>query len=159
MGKSRILIIGVTGKLGYHLALASLDFSHPTFALVRDSAFSDPRKSHKLHSLSTAGATLLKVSLSLTLTHTHIMSFRHFCLLGFFFKVIYICVCVHFLEWQGSLQDEASLVEALKQVDVVICAVSSNQVLDQKLLIPAIKQAGCIKVFISSFLLGFFFFK
>jgi hypothetical protein len=65
---------------------------------------------------------------------------------------------VHFLEWQGSLQDEASLVEALKQVDVVICAVSSNQVLDQKLLIPAIKQAGCIKVFISSFLLGFFFF-
>jgi len=66
---------------------------------------------------------------------------------------------VHFLEWQGSLQDEASLVEALKQVDVVICAVSSNQVLDQKLLIPAIKQAGCIKVFISSFLLGFFFFQ
>jgi hypothetical protein len=52
---------------------------------------------------------------------------------------------------QGSLQDEASLVEAIKQVDVVICAISSNLVLDQKLLIPAIKQAGCIKVCISSF--------
>ncbi|XP_059433122.1 probable pinoresinol-lariciresinol reductase 3 [Corylus avellana] len=110
MGKSRILIIGATGKLGYHLAIASLHFSHPTFALVRDSAFSDPRKYDKLHSLSNAGATLLN----------------------------------------GSLQDEASLVEAIKQVDVVICAISSNLVLDQKLLIPAIKQAGCIKRFIPS---------
>lgn len=44
------------------------------------------------------------------------------------------------------MQDEMNLIEAIKQVDVVICAVSSMQVLDQKLLIPAIKQAGCIKV-------------
>ncbi|GMY05763.1 probable pinoresinol-lariciresinol reductase 3 [Fagus crenata] len=105
MGKSRILIIGVTGNLGFHLAKTSLQFSHPTFALFRDSAYSDPIKSQKLHSLSNSGATLLK----------------------------------------GSLQDEASLLEAIKQVDVVICAVSSIQVLDQKLLISAIKQAGCIK--------------
>jgi hypothetical protein len=60
---------------------------------------------------------------------------------------IYIYIYVHFFECQGSLQDEASLLEAIKQVDVVICAVSSIQVLDQKLLISAIKQAGCIKVF------------
>ncbi|GMY05760.1 probable pinoresinol-lariciresinol reductase 3 [Fagus crenata] len=110
MGKSRILIIGVTGNLGFHLAKTSLQFSHPTFALFRDSAYSDPIKSQKLHSLSNSGATLLK----------------------------------------GSLQDEASLLEAIKQVDVVICAVSSIQVLDQKLLISAIKQAGCIKRFIPS---------
>ncbi|XP_041012825.1 probable pinoresinol-lariciresinol reductase 3 isoform X2 [Juglans microcarpa x Juglans regia] len=110
MGKSRILIIGATGKLGYNLAKASLEFSHPTFALVRDSAFSDPLKFHKLEFLSNAGATLLK----------------------------------------GSLQDEASLVEAIKQVDVVICAISSKQVLDQKLLISAIKQACSIKRFIPS---------
>ncbi|KAJ7978352.1 Isoflavone reductase family protein [Quillaja saponaria] len=87
---------------------ASLEFSHPTFGLVRDSADSEPNKDHKIQSLSNAGATLLK----------------------------------------GSLEDELSLLEAIKQVDVVICAVSSKQVLDQKLLIRAIKQAGCIKRFI-----------
>ncbi|CAN6555166.1 unnamed protein product [Malus baccata var. baccata] len=109
-GKSRVLIIGVTGNLGHHLAQAALQFSHPTFALVRPSTFSDPHKSHKLHSLSSAGVTLL----------------------------------------QGSLEDEESLMAAVKQVDVVICAVSAKQVLRQKLLIQVIKQAGCIKRFIPS---------
>lgn len=104
--KSKILIIGATGFLGYNLAETSLKFGHPTFALVRDSAFSDPIKSQKLQFLSHAGATLLK----------------------------------------GSLQDEASIVEAVKLVDVVICAVSSKQTLDQKLLIRVIKQLGTIKV-------------
>ncbi|KAI8554263.1 hypothetical protein RHMOL_Rhmol05G0084500 [Rhododendron molle] len=108
--KSRILIVGATGNLGFEIAKASLQASHPTYALVRDSAFSDPLKSLKLQSLSDSGATLLK----------------------------------------GSLQDETSLIEAIKQVDVVICAVSSKQVLDQKLLIAAIKQAGCIKRLIPS---------
>lgn len=36
--------------------------------------------------------------------------------------------------------------EAVKQVDVVICSIPSKQVLDQKLLIRVIKEAGCIKV-------------
>ncbi|XP_048337559.2 probable pinoresinol-lariciresinol reductase 3 isoform X1 [Ziziphus jujuba] len=108
--KSRVLVIGATGRLGRHLAEASLRFSHPTFALVRDSSFSHPLKSQNLQSLSNAGATLLR----------------------------------------GSLQDEASLIEALKQVDVVICAISPTQALDQKLLIRAIKQVGCIKRFIPS---------
>ncbi|KAE9448575.1 hypothetical protein C3L33_19527, partial [Rhododendron williamsianum] len=85
--KSRILIVGATGKLGFEIAKASLQASHPTYALVRDSAFSDPLKSLKLQSLSDSGATLLK----------------------------------------GSLQDETSLIEAIKQVDVVICAVSLNK--------------------------------
>ena len=56
--KSRILIVGVTGNLGFQLAKASLRHSHPTFGLVRD--FTNPTNSHKLHSLSDAGATLLK---------------------------------------------------------------------------------------------------
>ncbi|KAK2991694.1 hypothetical protein RJ640_016400 [Escallonia rubra] len=60
--KSRILIIGATGNLGFQLAKASLEAAHPTFALVRDSAPSDPTKAHKLHTLSDAGATLLKVA-------------------------------------------------------------------------------------------------
>ncbi|KAF8020499.1 hypothetical protein BT93_G1040 [Corymbia citriodora subsp. variegata] len=93
--KSRVLIVGATGNLDHELAKASLNFSHPTFALVRDSAFADPNKQAKLNSLSDAGVTLLK----------------------------------------GSLQDEESLIEAIKKVDVVICAVNSTQVLDQKLLI------------------------
>ncbi|CAI9104540.1 OLC1v1003232C1 [Oldenlandia corymbosa var. corymbosa] len=107
---SKILIIGVTGTLGYDLANASLQASHPTFGLVRESAFSDPNKSEKLRLLSDAGVTLLK----------------------------------------GSLQDEHSLVEAIKHVDVVICAIPSKQVLDQKLLIRAIKLAGGVKRFIPS---------
>nr|XP_043623176.1 probable pinoresinol-lariciresinol reductase 3 isoform X2 [Erigeron canadensis] len=51
---------------------------------------------------------------------------------------------------QGSLHDEKSLVEALKQVNVVICTVNSKQVLDQKPLISAIKKVGCIERFIPS---------
>ncbi|KAG5593786.1 hypothetical protein H5410_035018 [Solanum commersonii] len=108
--KSKILIIGVSGRLGFELAKASLNSSHPTFGLVRDSAFSDTHKSLKLHTLSEAGLTLIK----------------------------------------GSLQDEDILLEALKQVDIVICAVSSKQVHEQKILISAIKRAGCIKRFLPS---------
>ncbi|KAG6410803.1 hypothetical protein SASPL_128872 [Salvia splendens] len=50
----------------------------------------------------------------------------------------------------GSLHDEEILIEALKQVDVVICAVASKQVHDQKPLTSAIKRVGCIKRFIPS---------
>ncbi|XP_010263626.1 PREDICTED: probable pinoresinol-lariciresinol reductase 3 [Nelumbo nucifera] len=110
MAKSRILVIGATGNLGYHLAKASLDYGHTTVALVRESAFSHPEKSLKLETLSNAGAKLLK----------------------------------------GSLQHLSSIIEAVEQVDVVICAIPAKQVLDQKLLIRAIKQAGCIKRFIPS---------
>lgn len=47
--------------------------------------------------------------------------------------------------------DEETIIEALKQVDVVICSVASKQVHDQKTLISAIKRAGCIKVNFFSF--------
>lgn len=108
--KSKVLIIGATGRLGYHLAKFSTEYCHPTFALIRDSSFNDPNKQQKLQSLSIAGVTFLK----------------------------------------GSLEDEESLMEAVKQVDVVICSIPSKQVLDQKLLIRVIKEAGCIKRFIPS---------
>ncbi|XP_074572789.1 putative pinoresinol-lariciresinol reductase 3 [Curcuma longa] len=51
---------------------------------------------------------------------------------------------------KGSLQDYTSLLEAVKQVDVIICAVPSSEVLQQRLLIHVIKEAGCIKRFIPS---------
>ncbi|PWA61454.1 nmrA-like negative transcriptional regulator family protein [Artemisia annua] len=107
---SSILIIGVTGRLGYELAAASLQASHPTFCLVRPSSLSDKDKAHKVQVLSDSGAVII----------------------------------------EGSLHDEESLFEAVKQVNVVICAVNSKQVLDQKPLISAIKKAGCIERFIPS---------
>ncbi|GER50355.1 isoflavone reductase [Striga asiatica] len=61
--KSRILIIGVTGNLGFELAKASLDASHRTFGLVRVPAFSDPNKLQKLQILSSAGLEIIKGSL------------------------------------------------------------------------------------------------
>ncbi|KAK4794749.1 hypothetical protein SAY86_012743 [Trapa natans] len=110
MVKSRIMIIGATGNLGHHLATAALRSSHPTFALVRPSSFSDAVKSRTLATLSDAGLVIIK----------------------------------------GSLEDEASLLEALRRVDVVICALPAKQALDQKLLIQAIKKVGSIKKFIPS---------
>ncbi|OWM83838.1 probable pinoresinol-lariciresinol reductase 3 [Punica granatum] len=109
-GKSRILIVGATGNLGHQLAAAALRFSHPTFALVRPSAFADPVKCRTLRSLSDAGLTILK----------------------------------------GSLEDEESLLEALRRVDVVICALPAKHALDQKPLIQSIKKVGSIKKFIPS---------
>ncbi|KAL4280103.1 hypothetical protein GQ457_03G002620 [Hibiscus cannabinus] len=103
--KSKVLIIGATGRLGYHLAQFSLQFGHPTFILIRDSSLIDPNKAQKLNFLSIAGAIPIK----------------------------------------GSLDDEQSLIEAVKQVDVVICSIPSKQALDQKLLIKVIKESGCIK--------------
>ncbi|OMO75653.1 NmrA-like protein [Corchorus olitorius] len=108
--KSKVLIIGATGRLGYHLAIFSLQNGHPTFILIRESSLSDPQKVQKLNFLSTAGAIPLK----------------------------------------GSLEDEKSLMEAVKLVDVVICSIPSKQALDQKLLIKVIKESGCIKKFVPS---------
>lgn len=143
--KSRVLIIGATGNLGHHLVNASLHFSHPTFALVRPDSFSDPHKSQYLQDLSVAGVTLLQVSFSL-------VPLIQFSLLkAFKSSVNSICLSL----FQGSLEDEDSLVKAVKQVDVVICSVQAKLVLHQKLLIQVIKNAGSIKVWI---LLAFFFY-
>ncbi|XP_025878624.1 probable pinoresinol-lariciresinol reductase 3 isoform X3 [Oryza sativa Japonica Group] len=100
--RSRVLVVGATGRLGGCLVRASLAAGHPTFALVRPHHLAVP-DSAPLTSL--AGATVVK----------------------------------------GSLEDYPSLLEAVRQVDVVICAVPTKQALEQKLLIRAIKDAGCVK--------------
>lgn len=74
--KSKILIIGVTGSLGFDLAKASIHASHPTYGLVRDSAFSDPDKSEKLRLLSDSGVTLLKVPIFFTFSLLLFFFFR-----------------------------------------------------------------------------------
>ncbi|QHO10737.1 uncharacterized protein DS421_15g492190 [Arachis hypogaea] len=50
----------------------------------------------------------------------------------------------------GDISDHSSLVKALKQVDVVISAVSGAQTEDQLNIISAIKEAGNIKRFLPS---------
>nr|XP_043629522.1 bifunctional pinoresinol-lariciresinol reductase-like isoform X2 [Erigeron canadensis] len=55
----------------------------------------------------------------------------------------------------GSFNDHRSLVEAVKQVDVMICAISgvhfrSHQILLQLKLVDAIKEAGNVKRFLPS---------
>ncbi|KAF3775543.1 putative pinoresinol-lariciresinol reductase 3 [Nymphaea thermarum] len=109
--KSRVLIVGVTGRLGRHLAEASLSSGHPTYALVRPTTLtSSPEKSQLLQSLVSSGLQLV----------------------------------------QGSLEDYPVVVETIKQVDVVISALGSFQIMDQKNIIRAIKEAGCVKRFIPS---------
>nr|AAF64179.1 phenylcoumaran benzylic ether reductase homolog TH4 [Tsuga heterophylla] len=50
----------------------------------------------------------------------------------------------------GSIEDHASLVEAVKQVDVVISTVGSLQIENQVNIIKAIKEVGTIKRFLPS---------
>ncbi|XP_068636614.1 phenylcoumaran benzylic ether reductase Betv6-like [Aristolochia californica] len=108
--KSKILVIGGTGYLGKFIVLAGAKAGNPTFALVRDTAPSDPQKAQLLDSFKNAGVTLVK----------------------------------------GDLYDHQSLVEAFKQVDVVISTVSTLQIPDQVKIIAAIKEAGNIKRFLPS---------
>ncbi|CAO2185258.1 unnamed protein product [Urochloa humidicola] len=58
--KSKILVVGGTGYLGRHVVAASARLGHPTFALVRDTAPSDPAKAAVVKSFTDAGVTLLK---------------------------------------------------------------------------------------------------
>lgn len=51
---------------------------------------------------------------------------------------------------QGSLENFASVVEAIKLVDVVICTVGRAQIADQFNIISAIKEVGTIKRFLPS---------
>ncbi|KAL6627579.1 hypothetical protein ACP70R_031305 [Stipagrostis hirtigluma subsp. patula] len=58
--KSRILVVGGTGYLGRHVVAASARLGHPTVALVRDTAPSDPAKAELLRSFRDAGVTVVK---------------------------------------------------------------------------------------------------
>ncbi|KAG6534601.1 phenylcoumaran benzylic ether reductase Pyrc5-like [Zingiber officinale] len=111
--KSKILVIGATGYIGKHIALASAREGHSTFALVRAAAAADQplAKAKLLQDFQAAGVTLL----------------------------------------DGDLYDRASLVSAIKQVDVVISAVGQSQLKDQTKIIDAIKDSGAhIKRFLPS---------
>ncbi|PKA49319.1 Isoflavone reductase-like protein [Apostasia shenzhenica] len=61
--KSRVLVIGATGRIGREMVKASLDAGHPTLALARQSAYSDPLKSSLLRSFAEAGAVIITGSL------------------------------------------------------------------------------------------------
>ncbi|KAL1820806.1 hypothetical protein ACET3Z_015675 [Daucus carota] len=108
--ESKILVIGATGYIGKFLVEAAAKQGHQTFALVRETAVSDPVKGKLIESFKASGVT-----------------------------VVY-----------GDLHDHESLVKAIKQVDVVISAVTFGQILDQSKILDAIKEAGNIKRFIPS---------
>ncbi|KAG6544204.1 hypothetical protein Mapa_014404 [Marchantia paleacea] len=105
--RSKVLIIGATGRIGRHFVKASAAAGHPTFALIRPETLSNPgpEKAVVLEDFKILGTKLL----------------------------------------EGSLDNHASLVDALKQVDVVISAVDHAD--QQFSLIEAIKEAGTIKRF------------
>ncbi|KAF6984834.1 hypothetical protein CFC21_002784 [Triticum aestivum] len=58
-GKSKILVIGATGYIGRHVVAASARLGHPTLALVRDAAPSEPAKAQLLKTFQDSGVTLL----------------------------------------------------------------------------------------------------
>ncbi|WCJ35199.1 hypothetical protein M5689_016465 [Euphorbia peplus] len=108
--KSKILIIGGTGKIGKYIVEASAKAGHPTFVLVRETTSLDPTKAKLLEKFTGLGVTLL----------------------------------------QGDLNKHESLVNAIKQVDVVISTVGNLHLADQTKIITAIKEAGNIKRFLPS---------
>ncbi|XP_038887686.1 phenylcoumaran benzylic ether reductase Pyrc5-like [Benincasa hispida] len=57
--KSRILVVGSTGYIGKFIVEASAKAGHPTFALVRDSALSDPAKSQIIQSFKNIGVIIV----------------------------------------------------------------------------------------------------
>ncbi|KAJ4789434.1 Isoflavone reductase-like protein [Rhynchospora pubera] len=58
--KSKVLVIGGTGYIGKFITEASARSGHRTFALVRDTAPSDPSKSQLLQKFNDLGVTLIQ---------------------------------------------------------------------------------------------------
>ncbi|TKY68702.1 Isoflavone reductase [Spatholobus suberectus] len=120
-GKDRILILGPTGAIGRHVVWASLKAGNPTFVLVRN------------HPGSIRDVRLVRAANPETKEEL-IESFKNS-------GVTLI---------QGDMDDHESLVKAMRQVDVVICAVGRLLVGDQVKIIAAIKDAGNVKRFFPS---------
>ncbi|KAK1389837.1 Phenylcoumaran benzylic ether reductase [Heracleum sosnowskyi] len=57
--KSKILVIGATGYIGKFLAETAANLGHQTFALVRESAVSDPVKGKLIESFKSSGVTII----------------------------------------------------------------------------------------------------
>lgn len=55
--KSKILIIGGTGSIGKFIVDAGARTGHPTFALIRESAASNPDKLKLMESFKSSGVT------------------------------------------------------------------------------------------------------
>ncbi|CDP20170.1 unnamed protein product [Coffea canephora] len=89
--KSKILIIGGTGNIGKYLVEASAKAGHPTFALVRESTISDPKRAAIIESFKSLGVMFL----------------------------------------HGDLHNHQQLVNAIKQVDIVVSAVGGDLVAHQ----------------------------
>ncbi|KAL3700154.1 hypothetical protein R1sor_018176 [Riccia sorocarpa] len=136
--KSKVLIIGATGyfvclaetrrctpHFGAYLAKASIKLGYLTFLLHRSVTPSDPAKAELVRSFQESGATLLQCEDAL---------------LGAPF----------FTSRLGDIDDHESLVAALRQVDVVISAVSRAAVPSQVKILEPAKEAGTIKRFIPS---------
>ncbi|KAK7268238.1 hypothetical protein RIF29_20933 [Crotalaria pallida] len=121
--KSRILVIGATGAIGRHIVRASVEAGHATYVLVSNTTVTEiPNKSKFIAAAN---------------PETKLDLFESFKTSG-----------VTLLT--GSISDHESLVKAIKQVDVVICAVGRQVIKDQVNLIHAIKEAGTVKRFFPS---------
>ncbi|KAL5181357.1 Isoflavone reductase [Glycine soja] len=120
-GKDRILILGPTGAIGRHIVWASVKAGNPTYVLVRNTPGSNNR------------VNLVKAANPETKEEL-IESFKNSGV-----KLI-----------QGDMNDHESLVNAIKQVDVVICAFGRLLIEDQLKIIAAIKEAGNVKRFFPS---------
>lgn len=59
--KSRVLVVGSTGYIGKFIVEASVKYGHRTFALVRDSALSDPAKSPIIQKFKSIGVIVVSV--------------------------------------------------------------------------------------------------
>ncbi|XP_039168555.1 phenylcoumaran benzylic ether reductase Pyrc5 [Eucalyptus grandis] len=57
--KSRVLVIGGTGRIGKFIVEASAKFGHPTFALVRESTLSDPAEANIAEGFKSLGVNLV----------------------------------------------------------------------------------------------------
>ena len=77
--------------------------------------------------------------------------FKRFC--DPFIYLFIIILFIYFFFCKGDIYDHNSLVEAIKEVDVVISTVGFEQITDQVKIIAAIKEAGNIKVLALTLLL------
>ncbi|KAK9184366.1 hypothetical protein WN943_024716 [Citrus x changshan-huyou] len=98
-GKSKVLVIGAIGRIGYHFTRRSIEYGHPKFALIRDSASCDPIRQQKIE-----------------VFHSGVFDY-----------------------W-GLLEDEKSLLEAVKQVDVVICSIPIDKLLIRRISLELSKK-------------------
>ncbi|KAJ1415338.1 NmrA-like domain [Sesbania bispinosa] len=119
--ENKILILGATGAIGRHIVWASVKAGNPTYALVRKTEGNVNKPK-----LITAANPDTKEQL--------LESFKSS-------GVILL---------DGDMNDHESLLKAIKQVDVVICAAGRLLIDDQVKIIAAIKEAGNIKRFFPS---------